>query len=144
MTSPLIAAIDDLANAVAKGRLDKGNEAAFRWATALAQEVNRPEDKIIEGGTSGSHLVLYRVVGVDWHHWSSGESIGPTTLHLFRSWVNHRHDIDPRSAGLVGVHPARAQPWYRVDQGVEPQMVSEDWVIDVAAEAPRLMEAWGL
>src|SRR5438128_1805466 len=131
MEDPEIAvALDELASAVREQRHNDASVAAFAWARAIARQLNRPAEAVVDGGVGGNHLALYRVVSVEWLHWSADTPLGPPSLHLFRSWTNHRGDIDARSAGLVGAHPEQARPMYQVDQGVDAQMVPERFVAD--------------
>jgi hypothetical protein len=137
-------ALDDLVAAAARDDLAGANAAAFAWAAALAATMNRPAEVDVIGGVGGNYTALYRVVAVEWFHWATDTEIGRPTLHLFRSWANHRGTLDGRSAGLVGVHPEQARPRYAVEQEFEAQMVPVRLVPDIAAEAPRLMQEWGL
>lgn len=120
------------------------NSAAFVWAAAVADAMDRPVEAYIDGGVGGNHTVLYRVVAVEWFHWAARKAIGRPTLHLFRAWANHRGTLDERSAGLVGVHPEGARPQYVVEQEFGAAMVPARFVTDIAAEAPRLVQEWGL
>ncbi len=137
-------ALNDLVAAATANDTADANIAAFTWASAVAQAMNRPVEVYLDGGASGNYSVLYRIVAVEWFHWATDTKIGRPTLHLFRAWANHRGTLDGRSAGLVGIHPEQARPQYAVRQEFEAQMVPERLVPDIAGEAPRLMQEWGL
>lgn len=82
--------------------------AVFAWAQACAHQVARPLRTIIRGGPRNEHLVQYRVVAVQWHHWQTGAPLGRPDLHLTRTFIARGRPV-ARDERLVGAHPYDAR-----------------------------------